>query len=79
MILQVLIAMIAGWINRRQQQVIDYQQEEIRILKAKLGSQRILIHWRRTPSSRSPCVSHWPKTTSISRHARHAGYPHALI
>jgi putative transposase len=41
MILQVLIAMIAGWINRHQQQVIDYQQEEICILKAKLGGQRI--------------------------------------
>lgn len=33
--------MIAGWINRHQQQVIAYQQEEIRILKAKLGDQRI--------------------------------------
>ena len=41
MILQVLIAMIAGWINRHQRQVIAYQQEEIRILKAKLGDQRI--------------------------------------
>ena len=41
MILQVLIAIIAGWINRCQQQVIDYQQEEIRILKGKLGGQRI--------------------------------------
>jgi hypothetical protein len=27
MILQVLIAMIAGWINRHQQQVIDYLLE----------------------------------------------------
>lgn len=43
MILQVLIAMIAGWINRHQQQVITYQQEEIRILKAKLGDQHIRL------------------------------------
>ena len=33
--------LIAGWINRHQQQVIAYQQEEIRILKAKLGDRRI--------------------------------------
>ena len=41
MILQVIIAMVAGWVNRHQQQVIAYQQEEIRILKVKLGDQRI--------------------------------------
>jgi hypothetical protein len=34
-------AMIAGWSNRHQQQAIAYPQEEIRILKAKLGDQRI--------------------------------------
>jgi hypothetical protein len=41
MILHVLIAMVAGWINRHQQQVVSYLQEEKRILKAKLGNQRI--------------------------------------
>jgi putative transposase len=41
MILQVLIAMIAGWINRHQQQVIAYLLEENRTLHAKLGGQRI--------------------------------------
>jgi hypothetical protein len=41
MILHVLIAMVAGWINRHQQQVISYLQEENHILKAKLGNQRI--------------------------------------
>jgi hypothetical protein len=41
MILQVLIAMIAGWINRHQQQVIAYLLEENRILHAKLGNRRI--------------------------------------
>ncbi len=28
MILQVIIAMVAGWINRHQQQVIAYLQEQ---------------------------------------------------
>ena len=41
MILQVLIAMIAGWINRHQQQVIAYFLEENRTLHAKLGGRRI--------------------------------------
>jgi hypothetical protein len=40
MILHVLIAMVAGWIQRHQQQVIAYLQEENRVLKAQLGSQR---------------------------------------
>jgi putative transposase len=41
MILQILIATIAGWINRRQQQVIAYLLEENRTLHAKLGGKRI--------------------------------------
>lgn len=41
MILQVLMAMIAGWINRHQQQVIAYLLEENRTFCAKLGDRRI--------------------------------------
>jgi hypothetical protein len=41
MILQVLIAMIAGWTHRHQQQVIAYLLEENRTLHAKLGDRRI--------------------------------------
>src|SRR5262249_8221890 len=41
MILQVLIAMMAGWINSHQQQVIAYLLEENRTLRAKLGGRRI--------------------------------------
>src|ERR687886_987817 len=43
MILQVLIAMVAGWIQRHQQQVIAYLHEENRVLKAQLGSQRLRL------------------------------------
>jgi len=32
MILQGLIAMVAGWINRHQQQVIAYRLEENRVM-----------------------------------------------
>src|SRR3989475_2406722 len=43
MMLHVLIAMVAGWIQRHQQQVIAYLQEENRVLKAQLGSQRLRL------------------------------------
>jgi hypothetical protein len=38
MILQLLLAMLAGWIQRHQQQVITYLQEENRVLKAQLAA-----------------------------------------
>ena len=37
MILHIRIAMVAGWIQRHQQQVITYLQEENHVLKAHLG------------------------------------------
>jgi putative transposase len=43
MILHVLIAMVAGWIQRHQQQVITYLQEENRILKAQFGGLRLRL------------------------------------
>src|SRR2546426_301975 len=39
----VLIAMIAGWIQRHQQQVIAYLQEENHVLKAQLGGRRLRL------------------------------------
>jgi transposase InsO family protein len=43
MILHVLIAMVAGWIQRHQQRVITYLQEENRVLKAHLGGRRLRL------------------------------------
>src|SRR2546421_2637396 len=43
MILHVLIAMVAGWLQRHQQQVIAYLQEENRVLKAQLGGHRLRL------------------------------------
>ena len=39
--LQYLIATLALWLNRQQQEVIDYLQAENRLLKAKLGDKKI--------------------------------------
>jgi putative transposase len=43
MILHVLIAMVAGWIQRHQQHVITYLHEENRVLKAHLGGRRLRL------------------------------------
>ena len=43
MILYVLIAMVAGWGQRHQQQVITYLIEENRVLKAQLGGRRLRL------------------------------------
>jgi transposase InsO family protein len=43
MILHVLIAMVAGWLQRHQQHVITYLQEENRLLKAQLGNHRLRL------------------------------------
>jgi putative transposase len=43
MILHILIAMVAGWIQRHQQQVITYLLAENRVLKAHLGGRRLRL------------------------------------
>jgi putative transposase len=43
MILQLLLAMLAGWIQHHQQQVITYLLAENRILKAQLGGRRLRL------------------------------------
>jgi hypothetical protein len=42
MILHVLIAMVAGWLQRHQQ-VLTYLQEENRVLKAQVGGRRLRL------------------------------------
>ena len=44
MILQVLITMVAGWINRHQQHVITYLKEENRVLISKLPRGRVRLN-----------------------------------
>jgi putative transposase len=43
MILHVIIAMVAGWLQRHQQQVITYLLTENRVLKAQLGGRRLRL------------------------------------
>ncbi len=39
-----LLMMLAGWINRHQQDVITYLKEENKVLREKLGTKRILLN-----------------------------------
>ena len=43
MVLHVLIVMVAGWLQRHQQQVITYLLEENHVLKAQLGGRRLRL------------------------------------
>ena len=39
--LQFLVALVAGWVNRNQQEVINYLQAENRFLRERLGPRRL--------------------------------------
>jgi transposase len=41
---QLLLLLVAGWINRQELQVIDYLRSENQVLKEKLGKRRILLN-----------------------------------
>jgi putative transposase len=40
---QLLLAILAGWSNRQQPEIIEYLRTEMQILKEKLGKHRILL------------------------------------
>ena len=41
---QLYVVILAGWINRQQQEVIDYLRTENHVLKEKHGGKRILLN-----------------------------------
>ena len=52
---RLLLISLAGWMNQQQQEVIDYLQEENRILREQLGGKRLRFNddqrraWRSGP------------------------------
>jgi hypothetical protein len=40
---QLLLVGLAGWINQQQRDVIDYLQEETRVLRQQLGNKRLCL------------------------------------
>ena len=55
---QLLVATLAGWINRQQDEVIDYLREENRVLKQQLGRKRLRLtdDQRRRPAVRGKAI-----------------------
>ena len=41
---QLLLLILAGWINHREQEVIEYLRAENRVFREKLGKKRILLN-----------------------------------
>jgi hypothetical protein len=42
--IEMLLVMLAGWLNRHQQDVIEYLKEKNKILREKLGKKRIILN-----------------------------------
>jgi cell shape-determining protein MreC len=40
---QLVVMILAGWVNRRQQEIIEFQNAQIQALMNKLGRKRILL------------------------------------
>ena len=41
---QLLLVILAGWMNQLQQQIIEFQRKEIEVLKKRLGKKRIILN-----------------------------------
>ena len=78
MILPVLIAMVAGWLQQHQQQVITYLLRKI--ASSKPGSwPPAAPDGHGTPSPRDACPPTRPPTPQGGGNSRDARYPHALV
>ena len=41
---QLLLMVVAGWVNQQQQRIIEFQRMEVDVLKEKLGRKRIILN-----------------------------------
>ena len=81
--LAMLLMMLAGWINRQQQDVIDYLKEENKILREKLGKKRVILNDdQRRGDTIDPTLAHPMSaittvlTRSYGKERRFSGFPH---
>ena len=61
---RILLVALAGWVNRRQLEVIAYLREENRVLKEQLGEQR--LHFTDSQRRRLAATGHSPRTANVS-------------
>jgi putative transposase len=65
--LQFLLLMFAGWVNRRQLEIVEFLQEENRVLRAQLGGRR--LHFtdaqrRRLAAKGSSVAAFWTRSAA---------------
>jgi len=46
----ILLATLIGWANERQQQIIEFQNDQIKPLLKKLGKKRLMLRTRPPPA-----------------------------
>jgi len=46
----ILLATLIGWANERQQQIIEFQNDQIEALLKKLGKKRLMLRTRPSPA-----------------------------
>ncbi len=56
---QLFFLILSSWINRQQQEIIEFQNAQIRVLMEKMGRKRILLNdaQRRWPPRARPLVA----------------------
>ena len=75
---QLMLIILASWVNREQQSRIEYLQSEVAVLKEHIGKKRILLtdEQRRRLAVKGKMIG--PRGTGQGRFSVHAGHDHAL-
>ena len=75
--LQFLVLTFAGWVNRHQDDLIDYLREENLVLREQLGPRP--LHRRPTPSTRRARPETRPAGLDAGGRHRHPGHDPSLV
>jgi len=72
---QILLLVLAGWINKHQQDVLEYLLAENRILREKLGKKRILLNHRHTGNNPALAPDPGSRQMELQQTAQEIGPP----
>ena len=71
---QLLLVIVAGWVHRQQQEVIDYLRTESQVLKEEARQATYSLERRPAAAVGRQSQGARPQAAGGSRHAGHAGY-----
>jgi hypothetical protein len=77
--LEFLMLIFAGWVNRGQQDVIEYLQEENRVLREQLGGTRLLFTERQRRRLAARAQGNWQWRALRDQHTRDAGHLASVV